>query len=164
MLDDERTEPRNADTAVYRAVKDDLTRFATTLVGGDAAQDVVSTVVARALAGGGLSRLVDPRVYLLRAVRNECRTVYRRRRREATLGATTMERPAGGDPDSDDGLVRLVQSLPPQQRAATFLVYWVGCTPTEAAHIMRVRPATLRRYLFLARQRVKEGLDAIDNG
>ena len=52
-----------------------------------------------------------------------------------------------------------VAALPPKQRAATYLVYWMGCTSAQAADLMHSRPATVRRYLHLARGHLREVLD-----
>jgi DNA-directed RNA polymerase specialized sigma24 family protein len=49
--------------------------------------------------------------------------------------------------------------LPLQQRAAIYLVYWEGCEPTEAARLLGVQPGTLRRYLHLAREKLRRYLD-----
>jgi len=154
--------PATTDAEIYEEVRSDLVRFASSLVGPVDAQDVVSTVVTRILARGGLSRLRDPRVYMMRGVRNECRTVHRRRqrdrgrrRRQSTQDAQTST--------VDSDLIELVRTLPEQQRTATFLVYWAGFTPSEASRILRVRPSTLRRYLFLARNTIREALNATSN-
>jgi DNA-directed RNA polymerase specialized sigma24 family protein len=38
-------------------------------------------------------------------------------------------------------------------------VYWLGFSPSEAASVMDCRPGTVRRYLHLARNTLKEVLD-----
>ena len=148
--------------AIYEEVSHDLVRFASSLVGPDDAPDAVSTVVARALAGGGLVRLENPRAYLTRSVHNECRTIHRKRRRDgeathALAGTSQVE------PDGPSQMAAVVAALPFKQRCATHLVYWMGYSPTEAARLMGVRPATLRRYLHLARKKVKEAIDVTGN-
>lgn len=50
-------------------------------------------------------------------------------------------------------------ALPERQRAAVFLAYYEQYTPTEIATLMGCRPATVRRYLHLARRKLREVLD-----
>ena len=71
-----------SDSSVYEALRDDLIRYATALVGPDVAADVVSTVVLRAISRRPLTDLKGPRPYLFRGVLNEARSVARRRYRE----------------------------------------------------------------------------------
>jgi RNA polymerase sigma-70 factor (ECF subfamily) len=150
------------DAVIYAEVNRDLTSFAASLVGPDDAPDAVSTVVARALAAGGFARLDDPRAYLMRSVHNECRSIHRMRRRD-TLKLSGLAEPRRASPEPSSRVVELVEALPFKQRCATHLVYWMGYTPTDAARLIGVRPATLRRYLYLARKKMKEALDVTDD-
>ena len=144
------------DAKVYQELRFELTRLATALVGPSDADDVVATVVARALRRpGGLSGLDDPRPYLVRSVINESRSRHRAGRRWQ-MSELTQDPPVV---DPRDELVEVVAALPPQQRAATFLVYWEGHTPASAAELMGCRPATVRRYLHLARKKLEEMID-----
>lgn len=143
---------------VYRELRYELVRFATALVGPSDAEDVVSTVVARVLSRpGGLVALEDPRAYLMKAVVNESKSRYRARTRRAEEPLDDL----ADSPvlDQHDELLDLVKSLPPQQRAALFLVYWEGHTAASAGELMGCRPATVRRYLHLARKRMESELD-----
>lgn len=132
-------------------------RYATALVGPDAAEDVVSTVVTRVLArSGGLGGLREPKQYLMRSILNEVRTRHRERVRQSVVHAdvavaTTYE--------SDTDVVDVIEALPPQQRAAAFLVFYEGYTPSEAARLMGCRPGTVRHYLHLARSKLREAFD-----
>ena len=146
------------DAKVYQELRFELTRLATALVGPSEAEDVVATVIARTLERpGGLVGLKEPGPYLVKSVINEARSRYRRQRRwRLTELDAEGELPAL---DYRDELVDVVKSLPPRQRAATFLVYWEGHTPTSAAQLMGCRPATVRRYLHLARKRLEQMLD-----
>lgn len=60
------------DEAIYRKNKEDLIRYAAVLAGPRFAEDAVSTVAVRILARRRLADLKDARLYLLRAVLNEC--------------------------------------------------------------------------------------------
>ncbi|MEX2252145.1 MAG: RNA polymerase sigma factor [Acidimicrobiia bacterium] len=145
------------DAKVYQELRYELTRLATALVGPTEAEDVVSTVVARVLERpGGLIGLREPRPYLVKAVLNEGRSRLRRQRRWGLLPLGQSTHPTFTH--GHDDLVDLVMRLPLQQRAATFLVYWEGHSPTSAAELMGCRPATVRRYLHLARKKLEEAV------
>ncbi len=149
------------DAKVYQELRFELTRLATALVGPSDAEDVVADVVARVLERpGGLAGLKEPRPYLVKAIINEARSRFRARRRVANLAARIEVRPVHAD--HGDQLVDVVSQLPPQQRAATFLVYWEGHTSVSAAELMGCRPATVRRYLHLAQRKLKETFDERD--
>lgn len=143
------------DETIYRKNRDDLIRYATVLVGPGGAEDVVSTVVLRILARRRLDDLEEPRAYLFRAVLNECKTRLSRRRTH--LNITEV----GGVPAEDPRprITQAVLDLPPQQRAATYLVYWAGLTVAETADLIGIRPGTVKRYLHLARRTLKGVLD-----
>ena len=151
----------DSDAKAYQELRFELTRFATALVGPSEAEDVVADVVARVLERpGGFSGLRDPRPYLVRAIVNEARSRFRRRKR-------IDDRPVRLEEDSPqadyrDQLVEIVSQLPPRQRAATFLVYWEGHTSVSAAELMGCRPATVRRYLHLAHRKLREMIDERD--
>jgi len=143
------------DQSILRKNQDDLIRYATVLVGPTGAEDVVSTVVLRVLARKRLQDLDEPRAYLFRAVLNESKTRLSRRRTHLSTSEVGMV-PAD-DPEPD--ILQAVLELPAQQRAATYLVYWAGMTVAETAGLMGIRPGTVKRYLYLARNSLKGVLD-----
>lgn len=143
------------DESIFRKNQDDLIRYATVLVGPTSAEDVVSTVVLRILARKQLQDLDEPRAYLFRAVLNECKT--RRSRRRTHLSISDMGIVPADDPEPD--VLQAVLELPAQQRAATYLVYWAGMTVVETADLMGIRPGTVKRYLYLARRKLKGVFD-----
>lgn len=145
-----------SDADIYDRLVGPLLRFATTLVGPDDAADVVSAVVVRSIAKRPLSDLREPRAYLMRAVLNEARNPYRSRKRglAALLRLPNSSAVEDGERMLYPEVTELVLSLPLRQRAVVYLVYWVGCSPSEAAEILGLRPATARRYLKLARDRL----------
>ncbi len=142
---------KTEDEQIYRKHKDDLIGYAAALVGPDRAEDVLSTVVVRVLARRPLSELREPRPYLFRAVLNEARGMLRRQQVVGLSEAATTE-----DPDVE--VLDAVMRLPVQQRAAVYLVYWVGLPVAETAKLMRLRPGTVKRYLHLARKALKGAL------
>lgn len=140
------------DDEIYRKHRTDLIHYASSLVGPDRAEDVLSTVMVKVLDGGGLARLDDPRPYLFRAVLNQARSVLRRSRKPA-LPPSAVEM---AQPDVD--LLDAVNRLPARQRAAIYLVYWEGLTIHEASDLMGLSDGTVKRYLHLARRRLKGAL------
>lgn len=146
-----------SDAEIYADVRTDLMRYATALVGVSDAADLVSSVVTRVVARpGGLAGLEDPKPYLMRGILNEARMRHRSRsRQERVLARLGPELPGG----EHDHVLDLVMDLPPQQRAAVFLTYYEQYTAPEIAEVMGCRPATVRRYLHLARRKLKEVLD-----
>ncbi len=143
------------DSEVYEKHRAELVRFARVLVGRDDAPDVVSTVITRVLASGrSLAGIREPRPYLMRAVLNESRSLLRKRRDNSLLV------PPHYDQVADHQISTAVAELPPRQRAVTFLAYWGDMTSTEIADLLGMRPATVRRYKHLAKEKLRGVLDA----
>ena len=142
---------------IYNTLSGELVRYASALVGPDDGPDLLSVVITRTLAKQHLSDLDNPRLYLFKAIGNEAKS---HKRRYGTRQVVTLRRPETGTPPGPDAAMDAVMSLPVRQRSATYLVYWLGYTPTEAAAVMGCRPATVRRYLYLARAKLRESLDA----
>jgi RNA polymerase sigma-70 factor (ECF subfamily) len=134
-------------------------RFAASLVGPSEAGDLVSEVVVATLQHRSLSSLDNPRAYLMQAVLNRARSrgrhLERERRALARHGTPSVPDPAEVISD----VTQAVAGLPPQQRAAIFLVYWEDMVPSEVARMLGLRPGTIRRYLHLARKRLGRLLD-----
>jgi RNA polymerase sigma-70 factor (ECF subfamily) len=146
------------DEAIWRKHSGELVRFASVLVGSGDAEDLLSTVVVRLLsARGSLEELDNPRPYLFRAVVNEAKNHRRRSKRVPRM--TEDQYSVELRPEVLDA----VMGLPPQQRAAVYLTYWRDLPIVETADLLGCRPGTVKRYLFLARNRLKETLsDAQD--
>lgn len=141
------------DAAVYAKYREEMMRYATTLVGPSDAEDVVSTVVLRAITRHSLANLDNARGYLLKAVLNEARGRWRRKQPLPLIDAAI-------DDVSTDllAVTQAVWRLPIRQRAAVFFHYWEGLRIDETAEMMGVGPGTVKRYLFLARQHLKGAL------
>ncbi len=142
---------------IYNTLSGELVRYASALVGPDDGPDLLSAVITRVLSKRCLSDLDDPRMYLFRAIGNEARS---HKRRYAKRQVVRLDIPSTVTPVELDTALDAVMDLPTQQRSATYLVYWLGYTPTEAAEAIGCRPGTVRRYLYLARTKLKEVLDA----
>lgn len=136
-------------------------RFAASLVGSDDAADLVSEVVVATLQRRSLASIEHPQAYLIQATLNRARSRGRRFVREQRALARQFAGLSVEPPDSAQSITvaRAVAGLPPQQRAAIYLVYWEGLEPAEAASLLGLRPATLRRYLYLARNKLRRFLD-----
>jgi RNA polymerase sigma factor (sigma-70 family) len=142
-----------SDADVYIKYRDGLLRYATSLVGSGQAEDVVSTVVLRTMSRRSLADLENPHAYLMKGVLNESRSVWRRVATEPLSEVDSRHLP-GEVVETLDALWR----LPVRQRAAAFLFYWEACSVAEIAGLMDVRPGTVKRYLYNARQRLKRSL------
>ncbi len=123
----------------------------------------MSEVLVATLQQRTLDSLENPQAYLMQSVLNRARSQGRRRAREASA-VRRIAAEAGNAVESVDlvlgsDLVAAVANLPVQQRAAIYLVYWVDLDPTQAAGLLGVRPATLRRYLFLAKSKLRKWID-----
>jgi RNA polymerase sigma-70 factor (ECF subfamily) len=144
---------REDDGALFGKLRPELIRYANALVGPSEGEDVVMTVVGRTLRRVRLSELENPKGYLLKAVLNEARG---RGRRVSTvqLGDVLTE---GADPGMAE-VVDVLMALPTRQRAAVYLYYWEGLAVSDIAEAMSVGPGTVKRYLHLARKKLKEVL------
>jgi RNA polymerase sigma-70 factor (ECF subfamily) len=144
---------------VYEECADDLTGFATSLVGPDDAPDVVSQAVIRAMWSKGWREVRDPRAYLYRAVLNESRmhhrSAARRRRREQRVSNPGPH----ADPFPDVDVWRALQALTVRQRAFVYLTYWEDRPCAEIAADFSMSERSVRRYLQKARSRLQEVLD-----
>ena len=147
----------SADEEIYLKHRDELVRYATVLVGPDAAPDVVSTVVTKVLSSRrSLADLREPRPYLMRGVLNESIRHREKSHRQHTVGLPVIAK------QSHPEVLDAVVALPPRQRAAVYLTYWAELRSHEAAHLMGCRSATVRRYLHLANKKLKEALDDVE--
>lgn len=142
------------DEEIYVKYRDELIRYATVLVGPADAEDVLSSVLTRIYnSRRSLSRLENPRPYLMKSVLNE--SINRRNaRHELPLFEVAVD-PVRSQPE----VLQAVQALPQQQRAAIYLSYWCGMQSNEVGDLMGCRPATVRRYVHLARRKLEAVLN-----
>lgn len=126
----------------------------------DLVQDTYAKVLARSRHARG-----DELGYLLRALENQHRSRFRRRRRRPA--EVPLERP---EPDRRPGpdaafevseLFAVIAALPDDARAAVIAVDVVGLSYAEAAEGLAVKEATLTTRLHRARQRVANTLDPV---
>jgi DNA-directed RNA polymerase specialized sigma24 family protein len=117
------------DTEAYGKYGDELTRFASALVGPNGAEDVVATAVLACFSTPRWPTVTNRRAYLYRAVLNQALKV--RRVTERRLGAEIEQ--AGTDDVPDPGVgvdvIRALRQLSMRQRAVMFLTYWEESPP-----------------------------------
>jgi RNA polymerase sigma-70 factor (sigma-E family) len=137
-----------------------LCRLAYVLLGDAArAEDVVQEAFLRTFAGWGRLRQPDlAHVYLRKAVLNQCRSSLRRRVTEWRVNSVTAaaERTRGGDGFEERRALRLdvntaVRALPPRQREAVVLRYFLDLGEIEIASVMGVNVGTVKSQLAKAR-------------
>ena len=99
------------------------------------------------------------RAWLIVTARNECRNQLKhwwrtRRAGEEALETIPWEAPEDGE------VWQALLSLPERERTALYLHYYQGYSTEETAELMGTKPATLRTWLFRARGKLKQRLEA----
>ena len=142
------------DEEIYVKYRDELIRYATALVGPSNAEDVLSSVVTRVYRSRrSLTDFESPRPYLMKAVLNE--SLNRRKAPHEDAPRDFGVEPRRSQPE----VLEAVAALPMQQRAAIYLSYWGGMNSKEVGELMGCRPATVRRYVYLAKKKLKAVLN-----
>lgn len=146
------------DEEIYRRFSQELTRYATGLVGPFDAPDVVTDACLKAFATRRWAEVVDHRAYLYRTVLTVATDHHRRTLSRRLREARVAERDEIPDPSAsiDVEVLEAVDRLSMQQRAAVFLTYWEDLTPEQVAGRMGVSPGTVKRHLARARKRLGE--------
>lgn len=158
----DRTDEDRTTTALYRAHVPAAVRLAALLTGDAAsAQDVAQDAFLKAATR--LRHLDDPDRFAAYLRRTVVRTVLMgnrsaarergRNERVAQHRTTGAVDPAAAASTSAD-LVAALRSLPPSQRAALVLRYWLDLPEAEIAQALRCRPGTVKSTL-------SRGLDAL---
>ena len=128
------------------------------------AEDACQTVFRKILEQSEPFR--DPeheRAWLIATARNECRNQLKhwwrtRRAGEEALETIPWEAPEDGE------VWQALLSLPERERTALYLHYYQGYSTEETAELMGTKPATLRTWLFRARGKLKQRLEAEEYG
>jgi RNA polymerase sigma factor (sigma-70 family) len=149
----------SSDAELLEKHADELTRFATGIVGPSDASDVVSGAFLRCMVSAQWPSVINRRAYLYRAVLNEAlatrRSLARRRRREEVVAPT--EDTCADEPDPE--VLAAVARLSVRQRAVIVLTYWNDLDPPAVATLLGLSEGTVRRYLARARANLKEQLN-----
>jgi RNA polymerase sigma-70 factor (ECF subfamily) len=151
-----------ADGEVYRKHAEELTRFATGLVGPSHAADMVSEAVLRCLGSARWPQVAEKRAYLYRSVYNEAarfhRSTSRRRSREERAAQPESVEPPAVRPE----VLSAVARLSVRQRAVIVLTYWDDLDSASIARLLDISDGSVRRHLARGRSRLKEALDVTD--
>lgn len=146
------------DEQVYRSYSVELTRYATGLVGPFDAADVVTEACLRAFTSKRWPDVTNRRAYLYRAVLSVAtdhhRSTLSRRLRELRTAGPESRPPEEVDVD----VLRAVERLSIQQRAAVLLTYWADLPVDEVAGHMGISTGSVKRHLARARRRLEEWL------
>jgi RNA polymerase sigma-70 factor (ECF subfamily) len=149
-----------SDGEVYEKYGEELTRFATFLLGAGDAPDVVVDAVLGAFASPAWPTVRERRAYLYRAVLNRARMHARsqgRRRAREQVSAQPDVAPEAPAPDPD--VLAAVAGLSERQRAVVYLTYWDDLTPSAIASLLDVTEGSVRRHLARARRILRSRLD-----
>lgn len=148
-----------SDADIYRRHANELTRYATVLVGPDDAQDVVSAAFARCMTSKHWADVADRRAYLFRAVSNEAKNLRRAaaRRRKRESAAPREAAVEIGTPRPD--VRAAIEELSVRQRAVVYLTYWQDMTDAMVADHLGIGAGSVRRHLARARTKLREALD-----
>lgn len=140
---------------VYRSYAEELTRYATALVGPADAADVVTDACLRAFDARGWPEVANRRAYLYRAVfsvaNDHHRRTLSRRLRELKVADRDVAQPIEIDVD----VLAAVERLSVQQRAAIVLTYWADLPVEAVAERMGITTGSAKRHLARARKRLK---------
>ncbi len=142
----------------WRKHADELTRFATALVGPADAEDLVASSYLRAVTSRQWPSVTNRRAYLFRALANGAanhhRSVSRRRGREHRAAAGTDLEAVGGDAEA----LALLTRLSVRQRSIAWMAYWLDAPTTEIADVLGVSRRTVDRELNRIRQQLQQEL------
>lgn len=140
---------------VYRSYAEELTRYATALVGPADAADVVTDACLRAFDAKGWPGVSNRRAYLYRTVlsvaNDHHRSTLSRRLREMKAADSDVTQPVEVDVD----VLAAVERLSVRQRAAVVLTYWADLPVEVVAERMGVSAGSVKRHLNRARKRLK---------
>lgn len=143
----------------YRKYADDLTRFATGLVGPADAADIVSSAMISCLWSPKWAAVRDPRAYLYRAVLNQARSMGRSEGRRRVREQRAYAQPVNHLAEPRPEVIDAVASLSVRQRAVVFLTYWADLRPVEVGELLGISDGSVRRHLSRARKNLRKVLD-----
>ena len=151
-----------ADGEVYRKHADDLTRFATGLVGPGNAADVVSEAVLSCFNSEQWPTVTAKRSYLYRSVYNKAAEFHRSSRRRSRREALVADRELVEGPEIRPEVLAAVFGLSVRQRAVIVLTYWEDLDSSTIAALLNISDGSVKRHLARGRSRLKEVLNVDD--
>ncbi len=151
-----------SDAEFFEKYADELTRFATGIVGPGNAPDIVSGAFLRCVLSKRWPYITNRQAYMYRAVLNEAimtgRSVERRLHREQM---TSLPEAVGADVPRPE-VLEAVSRLSLRQRAVIVLTYWNDLQPASVADLLGITGGAVRRHLARAHALLKEYLDEQD--
>jgi RNA polymerase sigma factor (sigma-70 family) len=150
------------DDELYRKHAEELTAFATGLVGPNHAADVVSDAVLRCLSSRRWATVTNKRAYLYRGVFNEAAMFHRSTRRRRTRESSSDRMPLVSQPEFNPEIAAAVARLSVRQRAVIVLTYWGDLDPQSIAALLNISDGSVRRHLARARANLREVLESND--
>jgi RNA polymerase sigma-70 factor (ECF subfamily) len=146
------------DEEIYRKHADELIRFATTLVGTAAAEDVFSGAILKAMSSHSWHMVTEHRAYLFRAVFNEAIGTKRSDRRRGLRETTAAPHEDGESAHLGIEVADAMSRLSVRQRSVLFLAYWLDLTVEEIATTLVLSRRSTERALTTARSQLEEQL------
>lgn len=137
----------------------EMVRLARSVIGDAEAEDCVQDALVA--AWHALPELEDParfRGWLARIVFRRALRASRWSRLRTAL--TLWREPIVGsrEPEAEMDAARLLESLPPRQRAVVHLTIVEGMSDSEIGHVLSISPATVRAHRRRARESVEQRL------
>jgi len=124
------------------------------------AEDACQTVFRKTLERTESFRdLEHEKAWLIVTARNECKNQLKHWWRTRRAGEEELEAIAWEQPE-DGALWERILALPERERMAVYLHYYQGYSTEETAGLLNTKPATLRTWLFRARGKLKQRLEA----
>jgi RNA polymerase sigma-70 factor (ECF subfamily) len=140
----------------YRKWGDDLTRYAAVLVGPASAGDIVNEAFASVVAReASWAAVGNQRAYLHRSVLNAAMMSSRSRGRRHDREMRWMAQPPTGELIGDPAVRAALDRLSPQQRAVTFLTYWLDLPVGDVAAMLDVTEGSVKRQLARSRSTLR---------
>lgn len=145
--------------ALFHRYKDPVYRLALSFTGSAAdAEDVTQTVFLKYLETQPELEVGKEKAWLLQVTANQCRDLWRRLRRRATVPLDEAQAVAVLPPRVE-AVAQAVRKLKPTDRAVIYLFYYEGYSTGEIAGMLRVSQSTVTSRLHRARKKLKEQLE-----
>jgi RNA polymerase sigma factor (sigma-70 family) len=149
----------DSNAALYRKHANELTQYATMLVGPDEAADVVANAVLSCMSSRSWQGVSNPRAYLFRATQREAhrltRLRWRRRSAEERAGSVASHKPVAV---TDTDIRSALRGLSLRQRGIVYLTYWEDLSPQQIATLLGISEGAVKRHLARARAQLREVL------
>ncbi len=146
------------DEEVYRSYSEELTRYATGLVGPADAGDVVTDAWLKATRSRNWAAVENQKAFLYRSVFSVANDHHRKTLSRRLRELKTAVPHYAEDPAIDLDVLRAVGTLSLQQRSAVMLTYWGDLAPEQVAERMGISTGSVKKHLARARKRLKERL------